>query len=481
MEKKNFIKVNLTLLIMLAFILIISQAARATDYIELMNGLTTGNEVVVTQAMLDTLQLASNNGMDAGDYFQANNDFSPYGTYSCADFRANYPKYDGTYYWGIICDCAGDPWPCGTCANSGDGCFRIGRVRVVGVTRDPATTDTDGDGLVDNVDPFPNDPTVQDPNTTATQAFFAKKVYDSAGNLVYAEVWKANQFGEIIDVENYGDENYYNDIKAQIADGTIIENNPYTNPFDDSLNTDVLDIADLSQALATDINGEYEGNTPLEGDSGTQTVAGNDPIDDTGATDPGSTTTTDQKDYTSQFGAMIANQDKQISNQAAIAQRQDTTNKTLAEISGKLDSPSIVTIGGVGDTSTGEGLSQAEVEAAVGNALDSENAEAETEAGNLSGVADPTFDTDISGDIPEENLLSDILDGLRANNPVTAYIDSIDLQTTGACEMEFDWSFGEQTHTTKLSMCQYQSDLQTWGTVLLSVTTILSIVMVVRR
>lgn len=331
--------------------------------------------------------------------------------------------------------------------------------------------DSDGDGIPDNLDPTPNGG-----NEVAQEFFVSKEAFDENGDCVYRQIWTANEFGEILDIVEYGDVTAYNRIKAQEQDGTLIENNPYLNPFKDNENDNVHDIEDLETEMNKKIDGSVQGDLPLFPTNPEQEQDSNETMDDQGVSDPGSQDQTTEKDYTNQLGAMIGNQNTSIANQAAMGQRQETTNKLLSEVSNKLDAPNIITVGANGQPLTSDGVA-----AGVSEALESDNAAGETAAGGMSGVQDPTFDTDVTGVVPDENPVGDIIDGLMQDNPVVGYLEQISLQTTGACELEFQWQWDDVTHTNKLTMCEFQDELNIFGGILLSITTILSVIYVARR
>jgi hypothetical protein len=389
-----------------------------------------------------------------------------FATYSGTQVRMLYFKENGT-----------DPYDCASSGNT----YKVPDAYWWNCHSDQTIGDQDGDGLADDVDDDPWVAATQaDPNTTPTDFFEAKKAYDENGNLIYSEIWKANEYGEIIEVEQYGDENAYNDIKAGLSDGTIIEDNPFDNPFTDPLNSNVRDISELDQALATDINGEYEGNTPLETSDNEVNYDSNEDLTD-GQTDPGSQTTTEQLDYTNQFSTMIDNQNTQISNQQKMADRQDTSNKLLAEIADNTSKNNTAVVNGEYDGPTADEIADSVVGETDGqlNPDTSSLDTAETGAQDAFNTAN-----DLTVDAPTEYQqktdIDEKIDAIETDQTVTDIKDiftNTQVQATGDPCFYYDY----KGHTIDFCVDNFQSQLNTWGLLMVSISGLHALLIVFRR
>lgn len=180
-------------------------------------------------------------------------------------------------------------------------------------------TDIDGDGIDDVVDPLPNNPNNEN-------YYVSKTAYDENGELIYSEIWVSNEYGEIIDIIEYGDATAYNEILNGLAEGTTNQITPYENPFTSEY-FETYDLDGLNTFLSTAKDGsEMElglgknpdsttSDTSITSDAPTTNDPGSSSGSATGSSDPGTTTTTDNLDYSNQFSSMIANQNAIITNQ----------------------------------------------------------------------------------------------------------------------------------------------------------------------
>jgi hypothetical protein len=370
------------------------------------------------------------------------------------------------------------------------------------------STDYDGDGISNDYDPTPNEAEV-------LEYYIAATAYDENGDLIYAEVYAANEYGEIVDVITYGDEEAYNMIENGLAAGTATSNVVYEDPFEHPDYYDILDQDELESFLATDQDGnamelalyptfdeENTSDTSLAGDQTAETDPGSTSGTSTATTDPGATTTTDTLDYSSQFGVMIANQTAQIENQKdytgqlstiisnqgkQIAQGNDIEDLEIAqlneqnEINDNLEKINS-TLDEIAENSAtgGEGLSQEETTQAVEDAL----ANHENTALGLIDLSeiDPEVTSDeIPDDYETETDITTVLDDIEDSSGVTSYIENLltgnTLTSTGNCSIDFDY----MGKTVSFTCCSFADELQTFGILMQSLVGLNCLLIIFRR
>jgi len=313
-------------------------------------------------------------------------------------------------------------------------------------TTDPSIPlDSDGDGIPDDVDPYPNSG-----NDVAESFFSLIECYDENGDAVYKEIALFNEFGEMIGVETYGSRSEYENIVAGIEEGTVISNPMTEDPLHDPLNNDLHDIDDLLDYTKQDVNGSTEGNDSILPNVG-DTNEIDPPPDNLGdVTDPGSTITTDQHDYTDQIGAVIDGLNNQIQNQQNQREVTENSNTLLASIKTAIDR--LNNYGGiVVDTPSAEEIGQS-VQQNIETWIDEE-----INAGQ--GTLDGLEDTDLTGYLADakfdgtETEMSEInqkvadgyesiYDDFVANNPLLSVFGGHTLELSGSTSivhLDFDF------------------------------------------
>jgi len=120
----------------------------------------------------------------------------------------------------------------------------------------------------------------------------------------------------------------------------------------------------------------------------------------------------------------------------------------------------------------------------INEQLEEEKQEAEDMEDAEEGISNINdSDTDVEGeytqeDVPEKNLIEDILDGFVNNNPVQTVINDTGIDTTGAF-CSFDWDYKGNTVT--FSICEYENQLEIMGGILIAITALCSLVIILRR
>lgn len=345
------------------------------------------------------------------------------------------------------------------------------------------------------------------------RAFPAKTVYDENGNKLYEEYWIANDYGEIIDIERWGDENAMNEIKNGLRDGSIVEDTPYNNPFNDIAYDDkIIDYDDIPRVADTNINGEFPpiyyelGFNP---DSTMHQTNSGDVQDYTANTDNNhtsgdNTTQSDPGIDNNQLGAvisnqnvMIANQNAQILNQRAQStktdvsnnllsgikstneellmqgihnnrnqnsslEKQDTTNQLLSDLVSKEETSGATAqeIADAMDAKNDENLNNQKAEATSEKTLwDNLNPEtlyadydkelSETEKSNI-----------IAPSLSEQTWFTSFLD----NNAFTSALNNCRFESIdSACSMDFSIDLMGRSHTVNMSLCKYATEFQQAG------------------
>ena len=327
---------------------------------------------------------------------------------------------------------------------------------------DVCDDDIDGDGIPNNVDPS------MGADSGEAYCFDAVQAFDADGNCVYKEIWMANANGEIIGIKTVGDQEEYNAIRNENQPGTIREENPYVNPFDYPGDYDVYNIENLDERLGQDINGDQQ-EIPLSmpDNDQTETEVESGSSNQDGAADPGATTTTEMKDYSGQLGTIIGNQVGQMANQGRQADKTDTTNNLLREMSKKMGKTSVgVTVNNNGPTADEIGQSVADK---MGSGDSIQTA--------IDGVTNPTLTGYGVEEIPVENSITDQVTGFLSSNPIAGIINGSGVTASGACSVDCNIPtfWGGKGHTIQFSMCDYADELATWGTVINAIAMMVAI------
>lgn len=313
-----------------------------------------------------------------------------------------------------------------------------------------APEDSDEDGLPDTCDPFP-----QDDSEFSWQEYGQKR--DVNGDVYYS----------ILKVYKDGEMSYY-------TMGENDENDSYVYvPVDQSLKgvdewfNSICDNENFEQDISGASNDEYIGidqdQTEIQTDDGINN----------------NSTSTIETDYLQDI----------VQNTQAIADNQGSIGEVLAGISDKMDDTnrllsedtdnSLIS----GDTEY-NGPTASEIGSSVASEIQSDR-DAEGQEGIDDATSeeaswdDPTnnFDGDVSGDVPEKNLIADIYNGFLSNNPVSQYINDSGVQCTGDCSMTWEWK-GKQIDFT---ICSFADELQIWGAVLMGLTGLISLMVVIKR
>lgn len=376
--------------------------------------------------------------------------------------------------------------------------YVVGSGCAYGTTQpDPSTNDLDGDGVVDNQDCFANDNTVgigqpsSNPMTDdGVQTYFnLEKVFDANGNLIYQKSMGFDADGNITGIYEFGDPTAAGQILAGNMEGTVISNTYYEGVQDDPLNDNVHDVTDLEDDLQTDINGgTQETGIPFTPDTSTNTST--PPGDQATPTpDPGADTTTETLDYSDQFGAIIENQGKQMTNQNNERQLSENRNSLLSDIKNKLDN-----LGGGTTVLPGEGYDGPSADE-IGQAVDSHLSDTTGmgEVDKTSSEMDQAETSATTAFSTENTLTNDAPEDYREKRDIGTKVDEIDSNSTvlgikslftnsqiiASGDPCLNWNYkGEQID---LCVDQYQSQLQTWGAVIMSLVGLHCFLIVFRR
>ena len=105
--------------------------------------------------------------------------------------------------------------------------------------------------------------------------------------------------------------------------------------------------------------------------------------------------------------------------------------------------------------------------------------EVQNNLSHISGQTDPEYDTEYAPeDIPEEENITTIFDNLLSNNPVTNYVTNTQVTLdTPVCSFDWEW----KGKTIPFSICQFESNLETFGNILVGLAGLVSILIVFRR
>lgn len=300
------------------------------------------------------------------------------------------------------------------------------------------TSDTDGDGLEDHCDPYPNDP--QD-------VFFNVFSYQGTrANPTYLTIVTAR--GDYISFGTY-----------------------------DSGETDWLDVVDpwvsqtelANMGFCTDFSG---GST-----AGTDSIGGGQIADESLTSDETTSgvdntgNTTDQ-DY---LADIVENTRRIADNQGTIADNQTALEEAIQDMR-----DAVIMGGGIGATT--EQTQQAIVDAE--NQIAEENQEqVDDYLDEISGQAVPTLE-DIgavgsqTGDVPDEDTLSTFFDTVIAASPVATYLGNTTLSLSGS-ECSITWNYNG--NPIELTMCNFQPQVSQFGAILLGFAGLWSLIYVFRR
>jgi len=306
--------------------------------------------------------------------------------------------------------------------------------------------DSDGDGLNDDIDPFPTDP-------AAFNFKIAMKQYDANGVLKCIGV----RF-EDGTLQFYGTPQAGRDWEYMVGGDWLP-----SSQFNALFNT-VLD---------NPSTGGVAGSALIPSTYTNQTMA-------TGATDTGNTTSMEQgTDIVNNTKAVVDNQAKQ---QVALQEIRDginSTNKILQDGLGKLDP---VVIGGGG---TGGGATPGEIQASVRAGVDEALTDSNTTAGDFSGTPDGSGYTSEaqlpSGSVPDNsvNTISKTLTDTKSNWSAFTGLFSGSSVTAGGGNCSFNWSYKGQSAS--FTMCNYIDQLHTMGLVVFSLAGVYACLIVLGR
>jgi hypothetical protein len=300
--------------------------------------------------------------------------------------------------------------------------------------------DSDEDGIPDKFDPFPDDGSPFDYKIVARQ-YSDGPGSDVSWMLIELEDGSFFEIGE-----KDGDDSVYMDVGS---------------PWKDSETNYMEDIQ------------EYTGSGSGGSWGGDQIEIGPGGDFDTGS-GIGNEGNTQDLDY---LADIVDNTKNTTNNQGIISDQLTEVNSNLNDLK---EIASQIGQDGGGDVNVNvdvEGIGQS-VADEISEDREAEGQEAETEGqAALDGVSDPSFDGDVSGDVPEKNLLSDVVSNFLSNNPVSQYLNNSGVECSGACSIDWEW----KGHNIQFTICPYAEELQTWGAVMLGIVSLISLFIVVKR
>ena len=307
--------------------------------------------------------------------------------------------------------------------------------------------DSDGDGIPDLQDPFPDDATPFTYRITQYQE-------DEYGNLTWFRAETATglwfEMGEHDDTETdwvvITPEKIWNHDSSELAqysgnETTVeeLEGEPAISDYSVTIDKDPI----TNETLQTGDTGDSSGTEIQE------------------------------------LAKIVDNTKKGLDNQQTISDQITETNDLLRQLK-NMEAQRSVIESSTDETSGGTGEENETVEL-------EDSDETTTEGGNAVSSIEGTstdYDNDITELMPEEEDLTAEMEDITSDHTdqVTGLLEGsgVTLQDQ-VCEISYTWNWGTQTKQSSLSMCQYQTQLQGFGVVLLSITSIISIMLIFRR
>jgi len=320
-------------------------------------------------------------------------------------------------------------------------------------------TDSDGDGILDEFDLYPND-------STDYQFSVISAVLDAQGNPVQIIVKTDRDdlfaFGDRpIDMTGYTDEIY---IAPYLRPGGDLE---YLDFFNDNSDT----------AIQVDNSAYYdqiENMVIAETDPGT----GTDFSDD-------STPATGSETDNEALQKIVTNTDATSDNITRLGDYLDSINDTLGRLESKYD----VALSATGSLIDGGGTSSEDIQGAITSAMDVAQGDIDSSvaaAGNVDTEYNNAFATitdsyDLAVDAPEDfqektDIITKMTDYV-SNNPISAIINGSSINLTGSVD-HLTWTYNGQN--IELSVGKYDNELTLFGQLLMGVTTLAGMLMIFR-
>jgi hypothetical protein len=344
---------------------------------------------------------------------------------------------------------------------------------------DPSTVDTDGDGWPDIIDPFPN-------SGEPFDFWLSHWVTDSSGNVIWAIMVSedsngtqvANEVGNVDayrdclmnQCQEYGGHIYYD------LNGNLRYRSDQDKIYTGEGNIGILPLNDPLHGgysptpLTAPSPGAFSPAPPTETsfDSGTQPTLSDS---DSELLHKIASNTAGTTANIGELSKLLSDISGGIAGSLATSGSHTDLLKKIAENTGKSTGGS----GGSGGTSiTGDVSVQtsATEQEATQDALDTASDFGE----------DPIFDDTVDEWLPEAEDWGSMMTGFLNTNPVSAWLSGTHIETSSAtCVISGTISTGGQSWTLKFDFCQWDYIFELMGTVFLSLSYLIGIMMVCRR
>ncbi len=375
-----------------------------------------------------------------------------------------YYDYDGVEGLNSAYGQHGPPRDCGAGSHSEEGLFFWKDVEYddTGCGEAPSSGDEDGDGIDDIYDPYPNDPEEFQFNITY-------EIRDSNGDLQYycIEDSKAG-------FHCFGDEVFAGECHDDIVD---CDTKMYLKIGDGNW--------DYSSTQLGSLGGSYDVEITTEQKKGVTLVNGEVEVEDAVGIDSGvesSGTETDNEalvKIVDNTGKISKNQQDLANLLKGIQRQNDDERQALVEIRDTIkDQSNDITVS-VDSDEIGDDIDERQ------RAYDDEQEttlNSELATGNYDHDSGD-FPTDYDqGDIPSKSLLTSVWDSFLSNNPLSTAITGTTLDVgSSACSFNVNLTVLGVNDDITFSMCDWEGYLDTFGALIFSMTSLASIVLIVRR
>jgi hypothetical protein len=329
-------------------------------------------------------------------------------------------------------------------------------------------TDTDGDGLQDNIDAYPND-------TVGYQFKILSKYYDSLGNEVGVLIETSR--GDTIllgtdldsltsDIESgsvtivsVDDGNWYDSANI-VEDQDIIpldlDSGPYIIP-----DTSVSDVTkDVPESNSDPEMTTGQSSTGSETDSEVNQKL----IDNTKAT----------ADNVSRLGDYLKSINSNLQNINSASNTTVNNTTSIVNNTEQLD----------GDDDDDDVDSSSMTSALDSAASQSDSSQAITDAKAVleaEVTVDDIPDPDGSSIAKDKLDVSQMIEDLILDNPISDIINGVELEAVGSCEMDWIWvDSHNNSHNIKFSLCKWETQLNLFGSILLMMSTVSALVIILR-